>query len=130
MKLNLQTSAFVFPGQGSQTVGMGRDLAAQYPVAKQTFEEADSVLGFSLSKLMMEGAADELNDTANTQPALFLHSIASYRVFAQLYPDAKLVALAGHSLGELSALAAAQVARTDDHSRTGHPAGGPARTVS
>jgi [acyl-carrier-protein] S-malonyltransferase len=107
MKLNLQNTAFIFPGQGSQTIGMGRDLAAKYPVAKQIFEEADSILGFALSKLMMEGAADELNDTVNTQPALFVHSIASYRVFSHLYPDLKPVALAGHSLGELSALAAA-----------------------
>lgn len=114
MKLNLQSTAFVFPGQGSQTVGMGKDLAAQYPIAKQTFEEADSILGFSLSKLMMEGAADELNDTANTQPALFVHSMAAYRVFSRLYPDAKLVALAGHSLGELSALAASQVLSFED----------------
>jgi [acyl-carrier-protein] S-malonyltransferase len=106
MRLNLQSAAFIFPGQGSQTVGMGKDLSAQYPIAKQTFEEADSILGFSLSKLMMEGVADELNDTANTQPALFIHSIASYRVFADLYPGANPAALAGHSLGELSALAA------------------------
>ena len=107
MKLNLQNTAFIFPGQGSQTVGMGKDLAAQYPIAKQTFEEADSILGFSLSKLMMEGAADELNDTVNTQPALFVHSLASYRAFSHLYPDLKPAALAGHSLGELSALAIA-----------------------
>ena len=113
MKLNPQTTAFIFPGQGSQSVGMGKDLAAQYPIAKQTFEEADSILGFALSKLMMEGAADELNDTVNTQPALFVHSLASYRAFSHLYPDPstgsgqrlKPAALAGHSLGELSALA-------------------------
>ena len=107
MKLNLQTTAFIFPGQGSQTVGMGKDLAAQYPIVKQTFEEADSILSFSLSKLMMEGAADELNDTVNTQPALFVHSLASYRAFSHLYPNLTPVALAGHSLGELSALAVA-----------------------
>ena len=107
MKLNLKNTAFIFPGQGSQTVGMGKDLAAQYPIAKQTFEEADSILGFSLSKLMMEGAADELNDTVNTQPALFVHSLASYRTFSHLYPDLKPATLAGHSLGELSALAIA-----------------------
>jgi [acyl-carrier-protein] S-malonyltransferase len=107
MKLNLQNTAFIFPGQGSQTVGMGKDLAAQYPIAKQTFEEADSILGFSLSKLMMEGAADELNDTVNTQPALFVHSLAAYRAFSHLYPDLKPAALAGHSLGELSAFAIA-----------------------
>jgi [acyl-carrier-protein] S-malonyltransferase len=105
MKLNLQTSAFIFPGQGSQTVGMGRDLAAQYPIAKQTFAEADSILGFSLSKVMMEGAAGDLNDTINTQPALFVHSLASYRIFSQHYPVLKPAVLAGHSLGELSALA-------------------------
>jgi len=107
MKLNLQNTAFIFPGQGSQTVGMGKDLVAQYPAAKQTFEEADSILGFSLSKLMMDGPADELNDTINTQPALFVHSIASYRVFSHLYPNLNPAALAGHSLGELSALAIA-----------------------
>jgi [acyl-carrier-protein] S-malonyltransferase len=107
MKLNLQNTAFIFPGQGSQTVGMGKDLAIQYPVAKQTFEEADSILGFAFSKLMTEGAADGLNDTINTQPALFIHSVASYRVFAHLYPGLQPAALAGHSLGEFSALAAA-----------------------
>ncbi len=107
MKLNLQNTAFIFPGQGSQTVGMGKDLVAQHPAAKQTFEEADSILGFSLSKLMMDGPADELNDTINTQPALFVHSIASYRVFSHLYPNLNPAALAGHSLGELSALAIA-----------------------
>jgi [acyl-carrier-protein] S-malonyltransferase len=107
MKLNLQNTAFIFPGQGSQTVGMGKDLAAQYPIVKQTFDEADSILGFALSKLMMEGAAEELNDTINTQPALFVHSLASYRAFSHLYPSLKPVALAGHSLGELSALAIA-----------------------
>ena len=114
MKLNLQTTAFIFPGQGSQTIGMGKDLAAQYPVAKQTFEEADSILGFALSKLMMEGATDELNDTVNTQPALFVHSLAAYRVFSSLYPDLKPAALAGHSLGELSALAVSGALSFDD----------------
>jgi [acyl-carrier-protein] S-malonyltransferase len=106
MKLNLQTTAFVFPGQGSQAVGMGKDLVAQYPLAKQTFDEADSILGFPLSKLMQEGPAEELNDTVNTQPALFVHSLAAYRVFMDLYPAQIPAALAGHSLGELSALAA------------------------
>jgi len=114
MKLNLQTTAFIFPGQGSQTVGMGKELAEQYLIAKQTFEEADSILGFALSKLMMEGAADELNDTVNTQPALFVHSLASYRAFAHLYPELKPAALAGHSLGELSALAISGALLFDD----------------
>jgi [acyl-carrier-protein] S-malonyltransferase len=107
MKLNLQNTAFIFPGQGSQMIGMGKDLATQYPVAKQTFEEADSILGFAFSRLMMEGVADELNDTVNTQPALFVHSIAAYRVFAHLCPGFQPAALAGHSLGEFSALAVA-----------------------
>lgn len=107
MKLNLKSTAFVFPGQGSQAVGMGKDLAEQFPVVKHMFEEADSILGFSLSKLMMEGPVDELNETVNTQPALFVHSLASQHAFSHLYPDLKPAFMAGHSLGELSALAAA-----------------------
>ncbi len=112
MKLDPKTTAFVFPGQGSQTLGMGGDLAAQYPIAKQTFDEADSILGFSLSKLMWSGPDVDLNDTVNTQPALYVHSLASWRTFTHLYPSTssgqalKPAALAGHSLGELSALAA------------------------
>jgi [acyl-carrier-protein] S-malonyltransferase len=107
MKIDLNSTAFVFPGQGSQVVGMGKDLAAQYAVVKQTFEEADSILGFAISKLMMDGAVDELNETVNTQPALFIHSLAAYRAFTHLYADLKPASVAGHSLGELSALAAA-----------------------
>lgn len=106
MKLDPRKTAFLFPGQGSQAVGMGRDLVAEYPVAKETFEEADSILGFELSKLMWDGPETELNDTLNTQPALFVHSLAVFRTFTQLYPDFRPAALAGHSLGELSALAA------------------------
>lgn len=104
MKLNPQVTSFIFPGQGSQSIGMGKDLAANYPIANQTFEESDSILGFALSKLMMDGPVDELNDTINTQPALFVHSVASYRVFTHLFPDFKPAMFAGHSLGELSAL--------------------------
>ena len=106
MKLDLQSTAFVFPGQGSQSVGMGKELAEKYPAAKEAFEEADSQLGFSLSQLMWNGNADELNETINTQPALYVHSIAAWRTFASLYPDAKPATVAGHSLGELSALTA------------------------
>ena len=106
MNLTPQTTAFIFPGQGSQAVGMGKDLAAQYPVARQLFDEADALFGFSLSRLMWDGPDTELNDTVNTQPALFVHSIAAYRTFSHLYPDFKPATVAGHSLGELSALTA------------------------
>jgi [acyl-carrier-protein] S-malonyltransferase len=104
MTIDFSKTAFVFPGQGSQAVGMGRDLATAFPVARQTFEEADSVLGFSFSKIMWEGPEADLNDTLNTQPALFTHSLAAFRV---LGPNANPVFMAGHSLGELSALTAA-----------------------
>jgi len=106
MNLNPQTTAFIFPGQGSQAVGMGKELAAGFPTARQLFDEADSLLGFPLSQLMWEGPDTELNETVNTQPALFLHSIAAFRTLSHLYPDFKPAAVAGHSLGELSALIA------------------------
>lgn len=105
MKLNLQTTAFVFPGQGSQAIGMGRDLAAGFPAAKQIFDEADSMLGFSLSKLMWDGPKEGLDETVNTQPALYVHSVAAWMTFTQL-TTLRPVSVAGHSLGELSALTA------------------------
>ena len=104
--MNPKITAFIFPGQGSQAIGMGRDLAAAHPIAKQTFEEADKLLGASFSKLMWDGPANELNDTVNTQPALYVHSLAAWRVLSLRFADLKPAALAGHSLGELSALAA------------------------
>lgn len=104
--MDYKTTAFIFPGQGSQTLGMGRDLAAAFPPAKQIFDEANELLGFPLSKLMWDGPADELNDTLNTQPALYIHSLAAWRVLLLRHPDLLPAALAGHSLGELSALAA------------------------
>lgn len=106
MKLNSKTTAFVFPGQGSQAVGMGRDLAEAFPVARQLFDEADALFGFSLSKLMWDGPKEGLDETVNTQPALYLHSIAAWRIFTHLYPDFQPASVAGHSLGELSALTA------------------------
>src|SRR5574341_1489480 len=106
MKLNPQSNAFIFPGQGSQSVGMGKVLAAQYPIAKEIFDEADSIFGFSLSSLMWEGPEAELNDTVNTQPALYVHSVAAWKTFTHLFPEVKPALLAGHSLGELSALTA------------------------
>jgi [acyl-carrier-protein] S-malonyltransferase len=106
MDLNPKTTAFVFPGQGSQALGMGRELAQAYPAAKAIFDEADALLGFPLSQLMWDGPADDLNDTLNTQPALYVHSIAAYRTFTHLYPAFQPASVAGHSLGELSALTA------------------------
>lgn len=107
MKLDFGTTALVFPGQGSQAIGMGRELAARFPLAQATFAEADDLLGFALSRLMWEGPEAELNDTLNTQPALYVHSAAALRVLAERYPDLRPAAVAGHSLGELSALTAA-----------------------
>ena len=99
MKLNPQTTAFIFPGQGSQAVGMGGELATQFPDAKETFDEADSTLGFPLSKLMWVGPDTELNETVNTQPALYIHSIAAWRAFTRLYPaPSTLPAVAVHRL--------------------------------
>ncbi len=104
------TLAFVFPGQGSQTVGMGKTLAATFPVAQQVFNEVDAALSDKLSALIFEGPADKLTLTENAQPALMAMSLAALRVLEQetgldLKRDAKFVA--GHSLGEYSALAAA-----------------------
>jgi len=103
--------AFVFPGQGSQSVGMGRDLAEAFPTAREVFEEVDDALGQRLSRLMFEGPEDELTLTANAQPALMATSLATVRVLQQeagLRLANKAVFVAGHSLGEYSALAAAE----------------------
>jgi len=105
-ELDPKSTVLIFPGQGSQVVGMGRDLAEGYPVARRVFEEADATLGFGLSEVMWNGPAEALNDTVNTQPALFVHSLASFRVFAEQFPGFHPAFLAGHSLGEVSALTA------------------------
>lgn len=107
MTLDYQKTAFVFPGQGSQAVGMGRELAETYPAAREIFEQANAILGFDFSKLLWEGPEADLTDTLNTQPALFTHSLAAWRVFQTLHPGVNPVTMAGHSLGELSAIAAA-----------------------
>jgi [acyl-carrier-protein] S-malonyltransferase len=102
--------AFIFPGQGSQAVGMGRDLAAAFSAARELFEEVDETLKQKLSRLMFEGPAEELILTENTQPALMTHSLAVLRVLEKeggFSLRQKAVVVAGHSLGEYTALAAA-----------------------
>jgi [acyl-carrier-protein] S-malonyltransferase len=101
-----EKTAFLFPGQGSQVVGMGKGLTEIEPAARQVFEQADDFLEFPLTRLAWEGPEDELNDTINTQPALLVHSSAVYQVFQKRYPGFRPAFVAGHSMGELSALVA------------------------
>jgi [acyl-carrier-protein] S-malonyltransferase len=109
--------AFVFPGQGSQHPGMGKDLAEKFPAARQIFEEADEALGFSLSELCFNGPAEQLQLTENTQPAILTVSIAALRAAqSEGFPRAEFVA--GHSLGEYSALVAAGALNLGDAIRT------------
>jgi [acyl-carrier-protein] S-malonyltransferase len=112
--------AFIFPGQGSQTVGMGRDLAAAFAPAREVFEEVDETLKQKLSKLMFEGPAEELTLTANTQPALMAVSLATLRVLEHeggfTLAD-KAAVVAGHSLGEYTALAATGAFSLSDTAR-------------
>lgn len=96
--------AFVFPGQGAQFVGMGKDLYDNIPLAKELFEQANQILGFSITDIMFNGTAEELKQTKVTQPAIFLHSVILAKALgADFKPDM----VAGHSLGEFSALVAA-----------------------
>lgn len=114
--------AFLFPGQGSQKVGMGRALADAHPEARAVFEEADAALGYSISRLCFEGPEPDLTLTANAQPAILTTSVAASRVLAKetgLAPDV----VAGHSLGEYSALVAAGAMRLADAVRVVHVRG-------
>src|SRR5437764_12020832 len=101
--------AFVFPGQGSQYAGMGREILEKFPVSSTAFHEADAALDFPISRLCLEGPEEELKLTENTQPAILTTSIAVFRVLEEkgIRPDF----VAGHSLGEYSALVAAGALR-------------------
>lgn len=99
--------AFIFPGQGAQYPSMGKDFYEQFPIAREVFLEADSLLGYSFSKLIFEGSAEELMQTKNSQLAIFIVSMAILKVLQQKYPDLKPTVCAGLSLGEYSALVAA-----------------------
>lgn len=100
-------TAFIFPGQGSQIVGMGADIAAEYPAAREVFEQADQILGFKFSDLCFNGPEETLNETINTQPALYICGIAILRALQSEHPRAVPACTAGHSLGEFTALTAA-----------------------
>lgn len=109
--------AFVFPGQGAQFVGMGKDLYETNPLAKELFDKANEVLGFDITSIMFDGTADELKQTKVTQPAVFLHSVISALCMGEAFaPDM----VAGHSLGEFSALVAAGALTFEDGLRLVH----------
>lgn len=93
-------TAFVFPGQGAQYVGMGKDLYDNYPLARELMLQANEELGFAITDIMFEGSDEDLRQTRVTQPAIFLHSVVACRLMTKLRPDM----VAGHSLGEFSAL--------------------------
>jgi [acyl-carrier-protein] S-malonyltransferase len=114
--------AFVFPGQGSQYVGMGKDLSAEFALARETFAEADDALGFSLSGLCFDGPEADLKLTENTQPAILAASIAALRVLEAETP-LRPAFVAGHSLGEYSALVAVGALRFNDAVKVVHARG-------
>lgn len=104
-------NAFVFPGQGAQFVGMGKDLYEKHPIAKQFFEKANEILGFRITDIMFDGTDEELKQTKVTQPAVFLHSVVSALCLGSDFQPAMV---AGHSLGELSALTVARCLSFED----------------
>ncbi|MFZ0420317.1 MAG: ACP S-malonyltransferase [Candidatus Sulfotelmatobacter sp.] len=115
-QLSQSKIAFIFPGQGSQTVGMGKELYEKYPIARQTFEEADEALGYKLSQVCFEGPEEQLRLTEITQPAILAVSIAALRVLEGRVPKPSFVA--GHSLGEYSAHVASGTMAFADALRT------------
>ena len=112
--INWGKTAALFPGQGSQVLGMGKDFAEQYEIARQVFAQADDLLGFSVSEICWKGPEDRINQTVNTQPALYVCSVAIWRVLQQLVPETNPTWMAGHSLGEFSALTAAGALSFED----------------
>ena len=102
-----QKIGFLFPGQGAQFVGMGLSLFNQYESAKKIFQKADQVLGYEISKICFEGPEDVLTRTLNAQPAIYTTSFAALTVFREKFPHIQPSIVAGHSLGEFTALAAA-----------------------
>jgi malonyl CoA-acyl carrier protein transacylase len=103
-------NAYVFPGQGAQFPGMGKDLYEAYPLAKELFDKANEILGFRITDLMFDGTEEDLRQTKVTQPAIFLHSVILAKTLGDFRPDR----VAGHSLGEFSALVAADALSFED----------------
>ncbi len=115
--LEMSKLAYIFPGQGSQTVGMGKELFDNFPASREIFQEADDALGFSLSEMCFNGTAEDLALTENTQPAILTSSVAAFRAMAsEGFPLPDFVA--GHSLGEYSALVAANALSFSDAVKT------------